>query len=44
MSTIAGIIEVPVVGVVARSVAALCAPLVAMRMLGLLMQENAEEL
>ena len=37
-------IEVPIVGIVARSIASLYAPIVAMRMLGLLMEEHAEEL
>lgn len=44
MLATANAIEVPVVGLIARSIAALYAPLVAMRMLGLLMEEHAEEL
>ena len=44
MMTGAASIDVPVVSMIARSVAALYGPLVAMRMLGLLMEEHAEEL
>ncbi len=44
MMAAAAALDVPVLGVVARSVAALYGPLVAMRMLGLLMAEHAEEL
>ncbi len=38
------LLDVPVLGAVARSVASLYGPIVAMRMLGLLVQENAESL
>jgi hypothetical protein len=44
MTATAAELDVPVIGIVARSIAALYAPLVAMRMLGLLMEEHAEEL
>ena len=41
---VAARIDVPVVGAVVRSIAALFGPVVAMRMLGLLVAENAEQL
>lgn len=42
MLRVAMMIEVPIAGVLARSVASLYGPVVAMRMLGLLVNENAE--
>ena len=44
MLTTAAAIDIPIVGLIARSIASLYAPLVGMRMLGLLMEEHAEEL
>jgi len=44
MIYVATLLDVPLVGAVARSIASLYGPVVAMRMLGLLVHENAEQL
>lgn len=44
MLTTASAIDIPIVGLIARSTSSLYAPLVGMRMLRLLMEEHAEEL